>query len=141
MRRLALITLACGLASGVAWAEQTVTFDGHEIAVLSTVRAKEFRDLKVKDAKKHDLAIVTLEVRWRGDKHHILLKDDDLEVRDASGKNHECMLKFVQADAQEEEGPARLEVPFQVAADTALASLRIGKASLTIESPASVPKK
>jgi hypothetical protein len=141
MRWLALIASAVGLAPVWAWAEQTVTFDGHEIAVVSVARAKEFRDLKVKDAKKHDLAIVTLELRWRGDKRHVLLKDDDLAVRDAGGKNHDCALKFVQADAQEEEGPARIEIPFQVRADVALVSLRIGKSSLTIDSPASSPRK
>jgi|WetSurMetagenome_2_1015567.scaffolds.fasta_scaffold663416_2 hypothetical protein len=136
MRRLALIGLALGFALPVAAAEQTGIFDGHEVAVVSVVRAKEFRDLKVKNAKKDDLAIVTLELRWHGEKRHVLIKEDDLEVRDARGKNHECALRFVQADALEDAGPARLEVPFHVAADVALVSLRVGKTVLALDSPA-----
>jgi len=137
MRRLALVGLAFGLALPMASAEETGAFDGHEIAIVSVARAKEFRDLKVKEAKKQDLAIVTLELRWRGEKRHVLIKDSDLEVRDARGKNHECALHFVQADAVEGEGPVRLEIPFYVPADAALVSLRVGKTVLAIDSPAS----
>jgi hypothetical protein len=140
MRRVALISLAFGFALPLARAEQTGTFDGHEVVVISVVRAKEFRDLKVKDAKKQDLAIVTLELRWRGDKRHVLIKEDDLAVRDARGKDHDCALRFVQADSLESEGPARLEIPFHVAADVALVSLRIGKTVLPLDSPASSPR-
>jgi len=140
MRRLALIVLTLGCALPLARAGESGIFDGHEVAVVSVTRAKEFRDLKVKNAKKEDLAIVTLELRWRGEKRHVLLKDDELSVRDARGKNHECALRFVQADALEDEGPARLEIPFHVAADVALVNLRIGKAVLTLDSPATSPQ-
>jgi hypothetical protein len=140
MRRLALIGLAFGLALPAAHAMEAGTFEGHEIVVVSVARAKEFRDLKVKDAKKRDLAIVTIEVRWRGEKRHVLIRDNELAVRDARGENHECALRFVQADAVEEQGPARLEIPFQVRADVALQSLRVGKSLLAIDSPASAPQ-
>jgi hypothetical protein len=137
MRRLALIGLTLGLALPAARAEEKATFEGHEIAVVSVARMKEFRDLKVKDAKRQDLAVVTVELRWRGDKRHVLIKEDELSVRDTRGKSYECALSFVQADAAEEEGPVRFEIPFHVRADVALASLRVGKAVLAIDSPAS----
>ena len=137
MRRLALIGLSLGLALPAVCAEEKATFEGHELVVVSVARMKAFRDLKVKDAKTQDLAVVTVELRWRGDKRHVLIKEDDLSVRDTRGKSYDCALSFVQADAAEETGPARFEIPFQVRADVALVSLRVGKAVLAIDSPSS----
>jgi hypothetical protein len=140
MRGLALMGLALACGASFAYAEETVTFDGQEIAVVSVTRVKEFRDLKAKDVKKQDLAVVVLELRWKGEKRQVLIQDKDLAVRDARGGNHDCALRFVQAVAAPDESSARLEVPFHVKADVALTSLRIGKVSLAIASPASAPQ-
>jgi hypothetical protein len=140
MRGLALMGLALAFGASFALAEETVTFDGQEIVVVSVARVKEFRDLKVKDVKKQDLAVVVLELRWKGEKRQVLIQDKDLAVRDARGGNHDCALRFVQAVAAPDESPARLEIPFHVKADVALTGLRIGKASLAIASPASAPQ-
>lgn len=81
-----------------AWgAEEAATFEGHELKVVSVARAKEFRDLKVKDTKKQDLAIVVVELRWTGEGRSVLIRDKDLSVRDSRGDNQECLLRFVQA--------------------------------------------
>ena len=134
MNRLAFATAAGVLAALTAGAGETTTFDGLEVAVVGTERVKAFRDLKVKDPKKQDLLVVRLEVRWTDEKRHILIKDDDLAVKDQRGKTHDCALGFVQASAPADGAPATLEVPFSLKTEAVAVSLRLGKIWVPIES-------
>jgi hypothetical protein len=136
MKRLAFSTAAVVLVALAAGAEETVKFKGLEVAVAGTERVKAFRDLKVKDAKKHDLLIVRLEVRWTEETRHILIKEGDLAVKDARGKSHDCALGFVQASAPPNgSSTTTIEIPFHLNADTTAVSLRLGKSSLSLASP------
>ena len=141
MRHLAVATAATVLASLTAGAGEKATFGGLEVAVVGAERVKTFRDLKVKDPKKHDLLIVRLEIHWTDETRHILIKDKDLAVKDGRGKTHDCALGFVQASAPADGAPTTLEVPFHLKTEAVAASLRLGKAWLPLESapPAAPP--
>ncbi len=140
MRHLGPLVAAVGLVALAASAEEKVSFQGLEVVPLGAERVKTFRDLKVKDAKKQDLVVVRLEVRWTGDKRHVLIKEGDVALKDARGKTHDCALSFVQAHAPADGAAGVLEVPFRVPAEAGLVSLRLGKIWVPFEVAASAPR-
>jgi hypothetical protein len=135
MKQLVLAVVA--LIAATAAAEEKATFQGLEVAITGVERVKAYRDLKAKHPKKDDLVVVKLEVRWTADTRHVLFKDDDLALRDARGKTHRCALGFVQAAAPADGARTTIEIPFEVKAEAAIASIRLGKTWLPIDSPAS----
>jgi hypothetical protein len=120
-----------------SWAGDVVgTYGGVELKLDSVMRAKAFRDLTVKNERKHDLAIIKLAIVWTPEKRTLLIDDSDLRLSDVKGKKHKCALKFVQALAPQDLSTTLVEIPFRVDADVELKELRIGNAILDL-TPAS----
>jgi hypothetical protein len=140
MRRLGLSAAVVALFALAAGAEEKTSFQNPELAPVGGERVKAFRDLKVKDAKKQDIVVVRLEVRWTAEKRHVLVKDGDVALKDGRGKTHDCALHFVQASAPADGAPSVIEIPFRVPAEAAIVSLRLGKIWVPFENPASAPR-
>ena len=141
MTRLAVVIGLGLLAGGAGAADQPAASASPTLSLLGVERVKKYRDLEVKDPKKQDLAVVRVQVRWSAEVRHVLVKDDDLKLRDAAGRDYECLLHFVQASAPLDDAPGTLEIPFAVRVEAQLVSLRIGKTTLPLAavSPAATP--
>jgi hypothetical protein len=132
MLQRALICLAALVVAGTAVDGSDCIYQGVEIQPLSVERAKKYRDLAVKNERKHDLAIVRVSAKWNAQATRLLIKDSQLKLVDAKGKSQRCLLKFIQAHAPQDLSPSTIEMPFRVNVGVALKELRIGKSILDL---------
>ncbi len=137
---IASLSLAAFAGSTASLAEEAPTYKGLGLKVLGAERVKAYRDLTVKDEKKHDLLVVRLEIQWNDETRHLLIEDDDLSVKDTKGGSYGCALSFVQRTADAARTPSVLEIPFRVKTDVSIVTLRLDKTLIPIDSPASVAK-
>jgi hypothetical protein len=132
MLQRALLCLSALIAGVNAAGEPVCVYQGVEIQPVSVERAKAFRDLEVKNERKHDLAIVRVSAKWSAKAMRLLIKDSEIKVVDAKGKSKRCALKFIQAHAPQDLSSSTIEIPFRVDAGVALKELRIGKSILDL---------
>jgi hypothetical protein len=132
MRRA--FTLASLLIAGSVHADNPTKSAEIEMRIAGIARVKSYRDIRVKNEKKQDIAVVHISVVWTDELKHLFLADSDLLLIDVMGGQNKCALKFIQAEAPKNLAPTAIEMPFKVKAGVALKRLQIGKRSLDLTS-------
>ncbi|MCU0241452.1 MAG: hypothetical protein MUF51_03405 [Vicinamibacteria bacterium] len=135
-----LVTIACSLgclagAGAFAQSAKTQTYKGVAVTVLEYAHAKTYRDIKVPNAKKQDLLILKIQLRFSDKARSFMAPENKLRLRDEKGKSYAPALSFVQAFAAPGETETTTEIPFVVPAQMKPTSLLLETLIFYLDAP------